>query len=258
MADGNNVFSPDPVNEVELDLGLNDLVGEDRKYKNPDELAKAYANIEKHARQLEAENAQFRAKVDQFENLNNNNNNNATNKTNQNNPDPTGGEQPPKADQPPKTPSNEAPKSGEQVDWRSQIRDEIKALSEEERGVQNMEAAAAKMVEVYGSPQKANEAVQKRARELGVSVEWLRDSASRSPQAFYATMGMNANSGTSTRTPSSGEGVRLENQNPGNIRNFEYYERIRKENPKQYFTPAVQQEMLKQARTMGDEFYKRG
>lgn len=244
-----NVFSTDPVDDDgTVDLGLNDLVGEDKKYKDPDELAKAYANIERHARTLESENAQFRARVDQIE---------ATTREPNDNPRTQGGEQAPKTDQSQQPPQKETPKPGEEVDYRSQIRDEIRALNEEERGVQNMELAAAKMVEEYGTPQKANEAVQKRAKELGVSVEWLRDSASRSPQAFYATMGMNTAGGTPRTTPSSGEGVRLENRGEGGLRNFEYYERIRKENPKQYFTPAVQQEMLRQARSMGDEFYKR-
>jgi hypothetical protein len=46
------------------------------------------------------------------------------------------------------------------------------------------------MIEVYGDSAKANEAVTRRAGELGVSVDWLRDSASRSPNAFFATMGI--------------------------------------------------------------------
>lgn len=250
MAENNDVFSADPANVPE-ELSLEDLVGEEKKYKSPDELAKAYANIERHARQLEAENAQFRVKVDQFE----------TQLTNRNepntNPNTQGGEQPNRADQRGETPQDKAPKSGEKVDYRSQIRDEIRALNEEERGVANMETAAAKMVEVYGSPTEANKAIQKRAQELGVSVEWLRDSASRSPQAFYATMGINTSGGTSLRTPSSGEGARLENRGDANVRNFEFYDRIRRENPKQYFTPAVQQEMLRHAREMGSDFYKR-
>lgn len=243
MADDNNVFSADPV-EPQVELTLEDLVGEGKKYKDPNELAKAYANIESHARTLEAENAQFRTRVDQIE---------AT--TNTASPQPNGQEQPPKDDQLSKTPKNDAPNSGGQVDYRSQIRDEIKALNAEERAVQNMELAAARMVEVYGNPQKANEAIRAKAQELGVSVEWLQDSASRSPQAFYATMGLSGNT-QSQNTPAPTPGVRLENQNSG-VRNFEHYERIRREDPKRYFTPAVQQEMLRQARTMGDDFYKR-
>lgn len=245
----NEVFSADPV-ESPTELSLEDLVGEEKKYKTPDELAKAYANIEKHARQLEAENAQFRVKVDQFETQ-------LTNREPNSNPNPTGGEQPNADDHRRETPQADTPKSGEKVDYRSQIRDEIRALNEEERAALNMETAAAKMIEVYGNPAEANKAVQKRAQELGVSVEWLRDSASRSPQAFYATMGINTSGGGAPSTPSSGGGVRLENRGNGNVRNFEYYERIRKENPKQYFTPAVQQEMLRQAREMGGDFYKR-
>jgi hypothetical protein len=48
MAD-DDVFSDDN-SEPSVEVGLEDLVGEGRKYKTPDELAKAYAHAESHAR----------------------------------------------------------------------------------------------------------------------------------------------------------------------------------------------------------------
>jgi hypothetical protein len=50
-------------------------------------------------------------------------------------------------------------------DFRSQIRDEVKALNEADRAKANVESAAAKMIEVYGDSAKANEAVVRRAQE---------------------------------------------------------------------------------------------
>lgn len=235
-----DIFSSEaPV--VEVDLGFNDIVGEGKKYKNPDDLAKAYANIEAHARKIEAENATIRAERDARE-------------ANPNpNPNPSvRQEQPQGSDLNPVTPP-QAPKP-DAVDFRSQIREEVKALNETERATANAEAAANKLVDIYGSPLEANKAVQTRAQELGVSVDWLRDSAARSPNAFYATMGIGDNT-PSRSTPASGDGVRM---NTGTAqRNFEYFDKIRKDDPKLYFSANTQREMMAAARTQGADFYKR-
>ena len=243
MANPDDVFNPQTP-DVVVDLGFNDLVGEGRKYKDPDELAKAYAHIEAHVRKIEAENARIRAERDTREANPNPNPNPSAGREQEGNPDP--GNPPPQ---------REAPKP-DPVDFRSQIREEVRALNETERAVANMEAAAAKLVEIYGNPLEANKALQARANELGVSVDWLRDSAGRSPKAFYASMGITE--GTTPRsqhTPSSGGGHRLEGGSE--VRNFEYFEKIRKDNPKLYFSATTQREMMAAARTMGSDFYKR-
>ena len=241
-----SIFSSDPIEEeTPLDLGLNDLVGDDRKYKTPDELAKAYAHLEGHAKTVERENAEIRARLDAIEATKNNNNNDQG----------KGREQAPPDDNPPTPPNNQAPPKSENVDFRAQIRDEVKALNEAERAAANIDAAARKMVEVYGDTAKANEAIRRRAGELGVSVEWLQDSASRSPSAFFATMGIQG--GASSSTPASGHGANLDRGNTSNSKGFEYYDKIRKDNPKLYYTAAMQREMMNEARRQGSDFYKR-
>lgn len=238
MAD-NDVFSPDP---VELDLGFNDLVGDDKKYKDPDALAKAYANIERHARTLEAENAKARAELDTLQ---------ATNHS--------APSEPPRQE-PPKTGDNREPAPSSpprnEDDFRSQIKEEIRALNEQERGVNNIETTARKMIEVYGNESAANEAIRKRAKELDVSVDWLRDSAARSPSAFYASMGIPSNGGTDRSTPAPNNEVNFRGGS-SDRKNFEYFDRIRKDDPKLYFSAATQREMMNQAREMGADFYKR-
>jgi len=233
MAD---IFSDD----TPIDVGLNDLVGEGQKYKSPDELAKAYANLEAHSRKIEAENAKIRAERDTREA------GNTSTKQGQDDLDP--------ADQPDKSPKQEAPKRSDDVDLRSQIREEVTKLSEEEKLARNLETTASKMAEVYGSPQEATAAIKAKAAELDVGVDWLRNMAATSPKLFFNTMGVDAPQ-RSTSTPSSGNGARFGQQDT--TRNFEYFDKMRRDNPKQYFSAATQQEMLKQARTMGGDFYKR-
>ncbi len=239
MAD-NDVFSTDP---VELDLGFNDLVGEDKKYKEPDALAKGYAHIERHSRTLESELAGARAKIDALTATKNQSNDSQNPRQDHSNePDPAN--------------PNPNPTPKKDVDFRSQIKEEIKALNDEGKALSNIEATAQKLVDVFGNQASANEAVRKRANELGVSVEWLRDSAAQSPSAFYATMGITVTSGTDRSTPTPNNEVNFRNDG-GDQKNFEYFDRLRKDNPKLYFSAATQGEMMNQARKMGAAFYKR-
>jgi hypothetical protein len=235
MADS-DIFSADP---VEIDLSFNDIVGEDKKYKEPDALAKGYANLERHARTIEAENAAIRAKLDAIE------------ATKQQTPNEPPKQEPPREQDPAHETPNSTPKT---EDFRSQIKEEIRALNEQERAVNNIEATARKLVETYGSQQAANEAVRNRANELGVSVEWLRDSAATSPSAFYATMNLPA-SGGDRSTPTPNQEVRMGGD--ANRKNFEFYDRLRKENSKLYYSAATQREMLNAAKAQGADFYRR-
>lgn len=234
-----DIFSADP---VEIDLTFNDVVGEDKKYKDPDALAKAYANIERHARTLEAENARVRAELDAKQATNNNSGSSETPRQ----------EPPAEGDNPPPAP-NPTPK--QDVDLRSQIQNEIKAVTQQERARQNIDAAAQKMVDLYGSPAAANEAVRKRAQELGTTVERLQESAAESPSLFFATMGT-PSGGTDRSTPAPSSDY-VDRGGQGNQKDFEFFDKIRKDNPKLYYSAATQAEMMKSARELGASFYKR-
>lgn len=228
-------------NNEEVNLGLNDLVGEGKKYSDPDQLAKAYANVESFAEQLKRENAELRAFKDAEE----------AKQKNQKPPEGKEPEQVPGGDNHQEPPKAKTPGDN---DFRSQIREEVKALNEQERGLANLDTAAKKLIELTGSEAKANEAIRQKASELGVTVDWLKETAMRSLQAFYTTMGVNSG-GHSTSTPASSSDVRFRDNS--NVRNFEYFDKMRKDNPKLYFDKATQQEMMKEARLQGADFYKR-
>jgi hypothetical protein len=227
--------------ENKVPLGLNDLVGEGKKYSDPDQLANAYANVESFAEQLKRENAELRAFKDAEE----------ARSKNQQPPVDNGAEPVPGGDnrqEPPKTPSQ-----GDN-DFRSQIREEVKALNEQERGLANLDTAAKRLIEIEGSEAKANEAIRRRASELGVTVDWMKETAMRSPQAFYTSMGIAAGE-RSTSTPAPNPDVKFRDN--GNLRNFEFFDKMRKENPKLYFDRSTQAEMMAEARRQGADFYKR-
>jgi hypothetical protein len=67
-------------------------------------------------------------------------------------------------------------------------------------------------------------------------------------------MGITVNSGNRT-TPAPNSEVHLPDNR--NVRNFEYFDKIRKDNPKLYFSAENQTEMLREAKKQGAAFYQR-
>lgn len=228
-------------NEPQLEVGFNDLVGDDRKYKDPDALAKAYAHLEQHAKTLERENNDVRAERDVLA---------AKNKG-----EDRGQEQPKPGDnQPPAPIAPEARPAPSDDNLRDTIRKEFQSFTDEQIAARNMDEAVGKLIAQEGSEAKAIEAIRNKAKELNVSVEWLRDTAARSPTAFYNTMGINSQQKRDFSTPGYDNQMR---PNPGsNVKGFEHYEKIRKEDPKLYWSANVQSEMQRAARELGQDFYK--
>ena len=102
----------------------------------------------------------------------------------------------------------------------------------------------------YGT--EAASVVQKKAQELGMSMDRLRDIASESPNAFFTLIGEPQKSFTpmvqgSVRT----EGV---NMQASTQRDWSYYQKMRRENPNEYYSPKLQQQLIADKMKMGDKF----
>ena len=86
----------------------------------------------------------------------------------------------------------------------------------------------------------------------------MLDVAGRSPSAFYNTVGFNTSVGASQATPNSSQPdvntSAFRNSNAG-VRNNAYYEKIRKENPKLYYSTEIQKNLMADARKMGTDFF---
>lgn len=231
-----DVFSDQLPNDVTVDT----LVGEGKKYSDINALATAYVNSDSFIEQLKRDNAQLRAEKD----------------ANQITPNADGNlEQQNQAPTPPNPAETPKPQTKD-VDLRKLVSEEIQNLDQSRRFENNVQEAANKMAEIYGSTQKAQEAVVQKARELGVSAEWLRDAAARSPQAFYATMGVNPGTPPQNReTPAPHSDVKLNTNLNANTKNYAYFEDMRKTNKSQYYSANVQAEMQRLARDKGDAFY---
>jgi hypothetical protein len=118
---------------------------------------------------------------------------------------------------------------------------------------QNIAVANDAVVSQYGD--KAAEVVKAKASELGMSVERLKEIAAESPTAFLQLIGAKANVKVdSVTTPSS---IRSETlTNTGTDRTFDYYQKLRKDNKSLYYSPKVQRMLMEDRIRLGEKFYK--
>lgn len=223
-----------------------DLVGEGKKYATPDDIAKAKAHADAHIAILEREREEDRqelAKRKTAEELLERIRQEAAQQHAPREEDNTG---------PAPLPAiNED-------DVVARVRAELQAERQKEIETKNIEAVAAKLVDVFGDSQKAQEHVKRKAHELGVDLNFLQETASRSPAAFFSTIGLTDDSVKNTSTPTAPRSeVNLNISNQGGVKpgTYAYYAKLRKENPDVYKTAQVQMQMHKDALAKGEAFF---
>lgn len=128
-----------------------------------------------------------------------------------------------------------------------------KTLTEREHQstvTQNLNAVNQKLEESYGTGAESH--VKKKAAELGMSIDRLQELAAESPNAFFALIG----EPHKVSQPMVQGSVRTEgvNMQRSTERNFDYYQKLRRENKSQYYTPKVQQQMFEDRLRLGEKF----
>ncbi len=215
------------------------LVGDDKKFKSVEDLAKAKVFADQTIKDREDENARLREalerKIDTEELLRR-------------------AEEPQEARQPleDRQPDPAREPAINRDDLRANIREAIAEETAQKTAVDNMEKVAAELVKQLGDPQKANEFVAQKASELGVPVSWLQESAARSPKAFFQSVGLSV-SPQSTPSPSQSD-VNLRGS-PDTIRGIApnskaYFDNLRETNPREWLKPSTQNQISKAARAV--------
>ena len=114
----------------------------------------------------------------------------------------------------------------------------------------NLELVDKELEGSFGTEAKAQ--IEKKATELGMSIDRLREIAAESPNAFFALVGetqlpVDPMVSGSVRT----EGVSMQ---PSTERNFDYYQKLRRENRNLYYSAKTQQQMFEDKARLGDKF----
>lgn len=115
---------------------------------------------------------------------------------------------------------------------------------------QNLKVVDEELVKQYGT--EAQKTIAKKSEELGISMERMKEIASESPTAFFALIG----EGKKNFNPMVNSSVRTEGVNlqPSTERDWNYYQKLRRENRDLYYTPKVQQQLMQDKLRLGEKF----
>jgi|TARA_Y100000361_G_C11146988_1_gene338634 small-conductance mechanosensitive channel len=249
MAD---VFNPETKTETtevkETEGYLSKIVGEGNKYANVEELAKGAIHGNEYITKLEGEMAELRSELDKR----------VTAEDMVQQVKRETAEQRALLQQ---TQENTTPQLDEQQ-LSALISNTIEQKDSQKLAQQNIQSVDKKMKELYGE-EKAAEIVQQKALQLGVSVDKLAEIAATSPEMFFNSIGVSQGSPkvtTPAPTVGSTSTEAVQTMNSGQHveeGTWDYFEQLRRSNPREYFKPAVQQKLFKMREEKGrDGFYK--
>ena len=116
----------------------------------------------------------------------------------------------------------------------------------------NIQTVEAELDRRFGD--SASSVLRRQAAELEMTVEEARELAATKPKAFFRLMGLDsdANKGGAKLV---GGGNRSEATfNSGPVRDWEYYQKLRREKKSYYFSPSVQRQMMQDREALGERF----
>lgn len=113
----------------------------------------------------------------------------------------------------------------------------------EERMQSNYQSVVQRMETEFGR-QHIEEKVAEAAQANGLSVDDMRETARKSPQAFYKLLGLEVNQQQRPATPTPMRGSAQPPQETGE-KDAAYYARLMRENPREYWKPETQREFRK-------------
>jgi hypothetical protein len=138
------------------------------------------------------------------------------------------------------------------------VEQKLRAKEQELRTQQNLQMTKEKLVEAYGENYAAE--LENRVNALGLSKDLVNQLAKSEPKALFAMLGLTGQQQTrqqellpssprsSVNTASMGLAAPAE-------KTYKDYEKIRKQNPGEYWSAKVQSEMHRQALKLGERFY---
>lgn len=130
------------------------------------------------------------------------------------------------------------------------------ARTQEQRAQANVDQAAARLIELYGSEEAAAKVVADRASELNIGVKFLMDTAKQSPEAFYELMKLQTAPKQAPAPTSNVNTAALAAHAPGVKEGTNaYYEKLRNELGAAFYTPKIQNQRMKDRIRLGDAFY---
>ena len=222
---------------------LNQLVGEGKKFKDIEALAKGKLEADRHISEITKTLDELRAelaKQDYAKSL----------LEQMSKGSDAGSEQPP----PITTSSSNTENTTQSASDIESLVEKVITEKERNRTVsQNLAVVGEEMEKQFGD--KAGQILKTKSNELGMSLDRLKEIAAESPTAFFQLIGVSGKKPQASVTTQSS--IRSENFSQNSQeRDFDYYQKIRKENRGLYYSPKIQNMMIQDRQRLGDKFYK--
>jgi hypothetical protein len=230
----------------EVDNPLEALVGEGKKYRTVEDLAKSRVEADRFIEQLKMEKEatlkdleNYKARADQGATLKEimeaikgqTSNSGSDGESNNQNLNPE--------------------------ELRKLVGDVVNDYDSSKRRASNRTEANQKVVSMFdGDTAKAKAHIEVRAKELGMTTNDLGSLSETSPEAFARLVGI-----TQPKQSSGGSPASIADKNttaltdvPAGDRDQDFYRKLRKDNPKEFYSPKMQQELFRLGTEKGVEF----
>ncbi len=228
--------------------GLEDWVGEGKKFATNEDLAKSYGNAQAHISTVEKSYGELQAELDNRETVKE-----MLTKLNA----PQAGE----SEQTPGTQGTEntvtetmSPQEiAELIDKRAG--EKVSNFAEQSKADSNEVAVSEALSKKFGGDDQAAKMLSDMATKVGLSMEAMRTLARGNPAIVLEMFPSTANQATQLQGEVNTDSPQF-NGGSGSTRNFAFYEKLRKENKREYFNTSTQMKMLKDAEDQGSSFYE--
>ncbi len=133
------------------------------------------------------------------------------------------------------------------------VQSKIQATKQQEKEEANFASVQAKLLEVYG-PNYA-QTLKQQVSQLGLTSDFVNDLARKHPQVLFKTLGVDGPRQSENFQAPPSSTSRSDPFAPSvNKRTWSYYEKMRKAEPSKYFDPKTQDQLFKDAAALGDSF----
>lgn len=118
------------------------------------------------------------------------------------------------------------------------VSNKLREYEETKKAQENYNQVEAKLRETYGNNYR--DVFQQKVREMGLSMDWAKQTAFTYPQVLFKTLGLDDAPAAPFQAPPTSR-QRTDNFAPQtNKRDWDYYEKMRVSNPKAYWEPKTQ------------------
>lgn len=222
---------------------LEELVGDGKKFKTPEELARGKAEADLFIEQMKRDNEELRQ---DYLRLRDEHNSGPKLQEVLNQLAELKGQRAPQLPE-----GNEDKSVLDEAKVANLVAEMMKQSKAAEREAENVRKVESKLQEAYGPDYKR--VLKQKVSELGLEDSFVNNLAKTYPDVLFRTIGVDQRSGEGFQAPVSSS-VRRDPFGTGTKRTWSYYQKMRTEDPARYHDPKTKQQMFKDYQELGSAF----